>query len=206
MFVVAFSLLTGCTPDVGKDKVAAEVTEVKAEAKAEVKAPAAGDVWQVDASASKISALSAKQVGTHPIDFKTFAATVNVAGDQVTSVDFSIDMPTLESDDPKLTKHLLNEDFFNVEKFPKATFKSKAIKAGSDKEGFTHSVTGVFTIVGTSKEITFPAKIEVKDDMAHATTEFVLDRNDFGIVYKGMSDNLIQDNVVLTVDFKAKKG
>lgn len=203
MFVIALSLFTGCTQDVGKDKVDAIVTDVRVEAKA--KPTATGETWKVDTGTSSIRAMAAKVVGKHPIDFKTFKGTVKVDGDTVTGVAFTIDMPTLEADDPKLTAHLLDDEFFDVKTHPTSTFTSSSVTAGSKEKGFTHTITGVFSIHGTSKEITFPATVAVKDAVATARTEFVLDRKDFGLTYPGMADNAIQDNVLLTVNFTAKK-
>ena len=69
----------------------------------------------------------------------------------------------------------------------------------------THTVAGDFTIHGETKRITFPAKIEVNGDDVHASTEFALNRQDFGVTYPGRPDDLVQDKVVLTVDFHASK-
>ena len=105
-----------------------------------------------------------------------------------------------------LTAHLKNEDFFEVEKFPKATFKSASITEGSDAEGdWTHTVAGDFTIRGVTKRLTFPAKISVTDGEVTANTEFVMNRKDFGITYPGMPDNLIKDNVKMTISFVAPR-
>ena len=39
-----------------------------------------------------------------------------------------------------------------------------------------------------------------------ATTEFVLNRQDFGITYPGRPDDLIQDNVRMNITLVARKG
>jgi len=207
-FVLA--TLVACVEDVGKDKVAATVEEVPtAPAKTEATTPAARPTetpLAVDTARSSIRALGAKVTATHPIDFKDFKGTVTVDGDTVTAVEFAVDMKTLESDHPKLTSHLKDEDFFFVEKFPKATFASAAVKPGAEEEGFTHTVSGDLTLRGQTKRVTFPAKIEVAAADVSASTEFVLDRTDFGIVYPGRKDDLIQDNVRMTIAFVAPKG
>ena len=99
----------------------------------------------------------------------------------------------------------MTDHFFNVPKHPKSTFKSTAIKAGSDKEGMTHTVSGNFQIAGTTKLITFPAKIAIAADKVEANTEFVINRQDFGISYPGRKDDLIKDNVAMTVSFTAPR-
>ena len=200
-------LVAACTADLGKDKVNA-VTEGEAASTEKVAQPPAEEgqsskEWSVDASQSKISALSAKVVGKHPIDFHDYQGTIRTAGDQVSSLRFEIQMASLTSDHPKLQQHLLNEDFFWVEQFPKASFESSGVTAGSDQEGMSHTVSGDLTVRGVSKMIRFPAAIQMTEDSIKARTEFVVDRQDFEITYPGRADNLVQDSVVLTIGLVA---
>ena len=200
-------LVVGCTGDIGKDKVNAVEEGKSASVEKAAEAPktdgATSVTWSVDPAQSKISALSAKVVGKHPIDFHDYQGTIKTTGDQVNAIRFEIQMSTLTTDHPKLQEHLLNEDFFWVEQFPTASFESAGISAGSDQEGMTHTVSGDLTIRGTSHMVRFPAQIEVSDSGVKAQTEFVIDRQNFDITYKGRADNLIQDDVVLTVNFVA---
>jgi len=202
----ALLTLAACVPDVGKGKVAAEVEEVPTTQTAADETPATGTTLQVDKSQSSIGALGAKVTATHPIEWKTWTGTVTVDGNTLTGVAFETDMSTTTADVQDLTDHLRNEDFFHVEKYPTSTFKSVSITQGSSAEGdWTHTVKGDFTIRGQTKRITFPAKVSVDDTQVKASTEFVLDRKDFGITYPGMPDNLIQDNVKMSVSFVAPR-
>jgi len=54
--------------------------------------------------------------------------------------------------------------------------------------------------------VSFPATVTVAADSVTAQTEFVVNRKDFGIVYPGMPDDLIQDNVLMKISFVAKRG
>ncbi len=205
--LMVLTALTGCVEDVGKDKVAAEVTEAEpAPAEKKMAEEPAGATWAVDTSASTLKALGAKVTAEHPIVFHDWKGEVTVDGDTVTGVSFTVQMASLEADHPKLTSHLKNEDFFDVPNHPTATFESSKIEAGSSEDGATHTVTGKMTIRGNTKQLSFPATIEVKDGMAKANTEFVIDRQDFGVTYPGRPDDLVQDNVVMTIDFTAKQG
>jgi len=200
MFALAGALallLTACVEDVATDKVEAVVEEA-APAPAE-RAPAKGKEWTVDMSASKIEALGAKVTATHPIVFPDFDATVTVDAGSLTGLSYTVQMASLEADHPKLTSHLKNEDFFDVAGHPTSSFVSSSIRAGSDVEGMTHTVKGALTIRGTSKEVTFPAKVMRKGKRLEASTEFAIDRKDFGVVYPGRPDDLVQDKVVLTI-------
>jgi polyisoprenoid-binding protein YceI len=205
---VVLATMLACVEDVGKDKVKATVEDVPAAAAKKAPEPPAGKSvtsYKVDASKSAIRALGAKITATHPVDFKAFQGKVGLTDDKVSAVSFEVTMKDLESDHPKLTSHLLNADFFDVEKHPTSQFVSREIKQGAAEEGFTHTVTGEMTIMGTTKLITFPAKIEVGAAEVKANTEFVINRQDFGISYPGRPDDLIQDNVRMTISLVAPR-
>jgi polyisoprenoid-binding protein YceI len=202
--------LSACVEDVGKGRVKADVQDVPAatDAATATAPPAAptGTPIAIDKAASSIQALGAKITATHPIDFKDFEGKVSVDGDSLVGVEFTVTMATLESDHPKLTAHLKDADFFDVEKFPTSTFKSVEIKSGAQDGGdWTHTITGDFTIRGKSKRITFPAKVEVGADRVQASTEFVINRKDFDVVYPGRPDDLVQDNVRMTIKLAAPR-
>ena len=72
-------------------------------------------------------------------------------------------------------------DFFDVARFPKATFVSTEITPGGEKDA-THTVTGNFTLHGVAKSIKFPVKVAVSDGSAKVDSEFFINRKDFGIV------------------------
>ena len=57
------------------------------------------------------------------------------------------------------------------------------------------AVTGTLTIRGTAKDVTFPATIKLDNGKVDASTEFSINRKDFGLVYKGKPDDLIRDVV-----------
>lgn len=207
--------LVACAPDLSKDRPVAETKPVEQPAPVEAPAPAAAElaapaltapkVLAVDAGKSKLGALGAKITATHPVDFHKFAGQVGIDGENVTGVSFAADIATLESDHPKLTAHLKGEDFLWAEKYPQATFVSKSVTAGGS-DGHTHTVTGELTIRGKTASVTFPATINVTPAEVTAKTEFVINRKDFDVVYPGKPDDLVQDNVVLKVDFTAPRG
>lgn len=203
---LALVLTTACVADVGKGKVKADVQDVPAETTNKTDTSAA-TAHAVDVSQSSIKALGAKITATHPVDFKTFEGSVKVAGDTLVGVSFSADIASLESDHPKLTEHLKDKDFLDAGTYPKATFESVSVEEGSKESGdWTHTVSGDMTIRGQTKRISFPAKVEVGADKVAASTEFVLNRQDFGVTYPGKPDDLVQDNVRMNIEFVAPRG
>ncbi|MFO0648783.1 MAG: YceI family protein [Polyangiales bacterium] len=71
--------------------------------------------------------------------------------------------------------------------------------------GATHTVTGTLSLHGQSRSITFPATIAVGASEVTARSEFVINRRDFGLVYPGMPDNLIRDEVTIRFDLRAPR-
>jgi polyisoprenoid-binding protein YceI len=149
-------------------------------------------------AASKIEFVGAKVTRKHDGGFNVFSGALDlVDGDPLKSlVTVEIATASLTADDPKLTSHLKSPDLLDVEKFPKATFTSTAVKAGGEG-GATHTVTGNLALHGVTKSISFPAKIKIADAAVDAEAEFAINRKDFGIVYPGMPDDLIKDEVLL---------
>jgi polyisoprenoid-binding protein YceI len=155
---------------------------------------------------SKIEFVGAKVTRKHDGSFETFTGSVNVVDRDPTksSVTADIDIASIKTDEEKLTGHLKTADLLDVAKYPKATFTSTSIKAGADKGG-THTVTGNLQLHGVTKSISFPATIKLADDAVDVDAEFVINRKDFGIVYPGMPDDLIKDDVLMKLKLRAKK-
>ena len=119
-------------------------------------------------------------------------------------VQVDIDTGSLVIQPADLAKHLRSKDFLDVERFPQATFSSTRVVAGGDN-GATHTVTGNFSLHGVTKSITLPATIRVNDPTIDVDGEFSINRKDFGIVYPGAPDNLINDRVLIQLKLQAKK-
>ena len=139
--------------------------------------------------------------GKHDGGFKTFTGNIEVGDKGVSKVSVDIDADSLYSDTPKLTGHLKSPDFFDVKTYPKASFASSDIKAEAAKDA-THVITGDLTLHGQKKAITFPAKIEVAASAVTITSEFKINRSEFGISYgKGQVD----EPVTIKVTVKAAR-
>jgi len=108
------------------------------------------------------------------------------------------------TDEDQLTGHLKTPDFFDVAKFPKATFVSTKIEPNT-AAGATHTVTGNFELHGVKKSISFPANIQVAADNASVNAEFAINRKDFGLLYPGKADDLIRDGVVIKLSLKVPR-
>ena len=112
------------------------------------------------------------------------------------SFNVTVDAKTVDTDLEARDNHLRKEEYFDVEKYPKVSFRSTKITT-TNKDGYLF-MSGVITIKNISKEISFPFKQTSKDGGILFDGEFKLNRLDFGVGGKSfsMSDEL---NVELSI-------
>jgi polyisoprenoid-binding protein YceI len=190
------------------DKPKAEVKPVEsAPAVNESAAPAAEKKVELvlNESNTEVGFVGAKITGSHDGKLEKVSGIIIANGEDpaTAKVFVTIYMASVKTAVEKLNNHLKSPDFFGVERFPTAGFKSASITpAGTEKGVFT--VLGDLTMHGISKQIAFPAKIALADGKVHMESEFSINRKDFGIVYPGMPDDLIRDDVVIKLKIDAK--
>jgi polyisoprenoid-binding protein YceI len=198
-----FAVLTGCSKNPAENVPAADVrTATNATSTATV--PSAAKSYAITPADSKVEFTGSKVTGKHDGGFNKFTGELNVAEGKLVGAGNKvvIDMTSIFTDTDRLTGHLKSADFFDVAKFPTATFVTTSVEA---KE--TNSiVTGNLTLHGVTKQISFPAKIEVSGDSVKVHAEFFLNRFDFEIKYPGKTDDLIRQEVVLRLKVNAKPG
>jgi polyisoprenoid-binding protein YceI len=204
---IAITILSGLIFLTACHDPAADTSKAKTGEAAHVASPAVaqGQKYLITPQNSKIEFIGSKVTGKHNGSFKDFSGQIDHAGTPENSrVSITIKTDSIDTDTPDLTKHLKTADFFDVAKYPEATFVSTAIKPGGEN-GATHTVTGNLTMHGVTKAITFPATINVTPDAATVESSFSINRKDFGINYAGAADNLIRDDVVMTLHIRATK-
>jgi polyisoprenoid-binding protein YceI len=164
-------------------------------------APIPAGALPITPETSRIEFVGTKPNGKHDGGFKEFGGHIALDGDKVTKIAAEIDTTSLYSDHPKLTGHLSSPDFFDIKTHPTASFVSTAIKPEAGKDT-SHVVTGDLTLLGKTKSISFPSKIDVAADAVSLQSEFKIKRFDFGMTYgKGKVD----DDVTIKVSVKAPR-
>ena len=85
--------------------------------------------------------------------FNTFSGEFHLDQNKIedSKVNVTIDVASVDSNHADRDKHLRGKDFFEVDKYPKATFKSTKVEKTGDK---TAKVTGDFTLKGVTKPVT----------------------------------------------------
>ncbi|GIK52798.1 MAG: YceI family protein [Planctomycetaceae bacterium] len=157
---------------------------------------------------SSIEFTGRKVTGKHDGGFDKFSGSLTLDKDnkEVLYAVVEIEMGNLWTDEKgksnaKLDGHLKSDDFFAVEKNPKSKFETTKI----EKKGDGYEVTGNLTLRGVTKSLTFPAKISVGEKDVSVKADFKFDRQPFGVSFKGMQDNLIQDEVEMRLNISAKR-
>jgi len=173
------------------------------------------DVYTVDVAKSTINWEGKKKFsGSHTGTVALTSGNLQFNGKKLVEGGFIADMTTVKTMDgdkpsPNLDKHLKNDDFFGVDKFPAANFVIKKVEGN----GADVKITGDLTIKGKTNSISFPAKITWNADktVTAVAEKVAVDRTKYGIEYKSKSifssigDNFIYDEFTFAVKLVAKK-
>jgi polyisoprenoid-binding protein YceI len=75
--------------------------------------------------------------------------------------------------------HLIKKDYLHAAAYPEIRFRSTSVKAGSSAGSY--AITGMLTIKGVSKEISFPFRVEPQGTGYVFKGSFQINRRDFGV-------------------------
>jgi polyisoprenoid-binding protein YceI len=184
-------------------------------------ADASGQVFMIDTAASTIR-FTGNGVGkNHPGKFRLSAGQVAVANNQITGGSFTIDIKSMKMEqqgpmfETKLRPHLLSGDFFDADKFGTAKFEITKVepyqpnsKDTSIVDGANFNVSGNLTIKDVTKNVTFPARIDLDDNELKAKANFDIDRRDWQMNYgndKTLGDKFISETVNIELNLEADK-
>ena len=145
---------------------------------------------------SKVQGRFGKAEGTVVVDTKDITKS---------SVDVTIDVASVSTNEDKRDAHLKGPDFFDAARFPTITFKSTAVKEVAKGK---LEVTGTFTMKGVSKTIVLPinnlgtAVDPWKNVVAAFEGAARINRMDYGVSYGA---GLVGDDVDIELNIEAKK-
>ncbi|HME07616.1 MAG TPA: YceI family protein [Bryobacteraceae bacterium] len=166
--------------------------------------------WQIDPnhSAAQFS-VRHMMISTVRGQFQKMTGTAEFdpANPAKSGIDVTIDAASVDTRQEMRDKDLKSPNFFDVEKYPTLTFKSKrVVAAGPGKL----KLTGDLTIHGTTKEVTFdvdgptaPIKDQRGTQHVGASATTTISRKDFGMLYNKALETggvLVGDEVNLTID------
>ena len=125
----------------------------------------------------------------------------------LSSIEATLDVATLNTNDAQRDGHVKSADFLEVEKYPKITFKSTKVERKASDE---YAVTGDLTIHGVTKPVTLTVEgpsAPHKDPWGNtriglsATTK--INRKDFGLTWNATLETggiLVGEEVHITID------
>ncbi len=143
--------------------------------------PMAPGVLRLTPGNTKVEFTGATSVMKQQGSFKQMAGTLELAENrEPVSVALDIDMNSTSTNIFLLSRHLKSADFFDVEKYPHASFISTKIES-SPSTYTSHVITGEFTLHGVSKTVSIPATIAVASDAVTLTSNFSIKQSDFGM-------------------------
>jgi polyisoprenoid-binding protein YceI len=170
----------------------------------------AADTYNIDTAHSHVGfAVKHLLVSTSRGHFKDFSGDIMLdeKNPAKSSVKVVIKAATIDTANEKRDNHLRSADFFEVEKHPEITFKSKKVV----KQGDAYQMTGDLTIKGVTKEVTFPFTLTgpMQDPWGGmrlgAEGDLTINRKDFGVAMAGPSDGGIGDEVKISLNVEAVK-
>jgi len=115
------------------------------------------------------------------------------------TIEASVDVNTINTDNSSRDEHLRSEDFFDVLRFPKISLKSVVFK---HKGGNNYTGTFVLTIKDKSKQIEMPFTFLDKEGTVEFKGTFKINRLDFGV---GSSSLILSDELAVKIDCEEKK-
>jgi polyisoprenoid-binding protein YceI len=162
-----------------------------------------------------------KPGGEHNGSISLKSGSLSINGTEVVSGAFTINMNSIVNEDltdkkmnDMLVGHLASPDFFDVAKYPEASFaitKVEAITPATDS--ITHRISGNLKLKDAEKNITFGAKIVQEGDVYKAVTvPFTIDRTQWNVqygsktIFADLKDKFIDDNIELKITIVAKAG
>ena len=165
----------------------------------------AQSVFKVNLDKSKCSWTGYASVGNYSPTgtIQLRSGIFNFDGVNISKAVFEFDMKTITHENKDLQKHLRNEDFFDVEKYPKATFILEKI--------MNNEVTGLLKIKDVQKKISFPITIKKSEKEIQIQANINVNRTDFGIKYNStnffsnLGDYAIKDNFEFRLDLSMDK-
>ena len=118
-------------------------------------------------------------------------------------IEVTAQVKSIDTDNQKRDDHLRSADFFDVEKHPELSFKSKSLKKAGDKK---YKLTGNLTIHGITKpvelDVTFNGTMEhpyTKKTVAGFKVTGKINRSDFNIG-GGTPTAIVSDEVLIVAN------
>ncbi|MGE2689805.1 YceI family protein [Mycolicibacterium pulveris] len=142
--------------------------------------------------------------------FDDFSGAITVADDGTPSVTAEVSTASLNTGNEQRDAHVRSADFFDVEKYPTATFASTGVRPDGDD----YVLDGDLTIKGITKPVSLALEFNGvnpgmgQGEVAGFEASVVLNRRDFGIDIDMPLETggaVVGDKVTVTLEIEATK-
>ena len=170
----------------------------------------ANETYKFDQSRSKIGFSVHQFLGTTNGKFTKFDGKIDIDRDhpENSSVTARIDVRSIDTGIVKRDNHLRSAEFFNVEKYPEITFKSRSVKQAGAQAG---DIVGDLAMHGVTKPITLHVKLltspnDTKQTRWSVTTD-PLKRRDFNLMFAQAAETMsgISQTVSISIEIEATR-
>jgi polyisoprenoid-binding protein YceI len=170
----------------------------------------ANETYKFDPSGSTIGFSVHQFLGTTHGKFTKFNGKIDVDREhpENSSVTAQTDVRSIDTRIKKRDDHLRSAEFFNVEKFPQMTFKSRSVKRTGAQSG---DILGDLTMHGVTKPITLHVKLltplNETSRTRWAVTVDPINRRDFNLMFAPATETVsgISQTVAINIEIEAKR-
>lgn len=184
-------------------------------------APCADGPFQADLETSVVRWTGRNLFNHHSGTVKLASGRFDIQNGELRSASFSLDMKSIACEDladsaynALLIRHLQDDDFFAVDRFPTSDFVCEsALAIPSASPGSpSHILHGAITLRGVTQPLSIPAVIAVADaDHLTGQAQFEIDRTQFGSHYGSgrlfafLGKHVVNDHIHLHVKLHAQR-
>jgi polyisoprenoid-binding protein YceI len=170
----------------------------------------AKESYKFEASGSTIGFSVHQFLGTTHGKFTRFSGKIDFDRDhpENSSVIAQIDVRSIDTQIKKRDDHLRSPEFFNEEKFPQITFKSRSVKRTGPQSG---DIVGDLTMHGVTRPITLHVKLltpinETSRTRWSVTTDPIA-RREFSLMFSPATEAVsgISQTVAINIEIEAKR-
>jgi polyisoprenoid-binding protein YceI len=170
----------------------------------------ANETYRFDRSGSTIGFSVRQFLGTTQGKFMKFNGKIDVNREhpENSSVTAQIDARSIDTRIKKRDDHLRSAEFFNVDKYPQITFKSRSVKQTGPQSG---DILGDLTMHGVTRPITLHVKLLTPLNDTNRTrwaiTVDPITRRDFNLMFPPATETVsgISQTVPINIEIEAKR-
>jgi polyisoprenoid-binding protein YceI len=167
----------------------------------------AGERYTFDQQHSTIGFEVSHLFGKARGQFHRFSGSIDLDRDvpERSSVSARIEVGSIDTGIVKRDNHLRSADFFDVEKFPVITFKSRSVKRTGAREA---DLAGDFTMHGVTRPVVLHVKLvegSSEGPSRWQVTTVPLNRREFGLLFGGAAEAVsgIGQEVAVKIEIEA---